>query len=308
MERGGGMKKLYHYPSMFILSVVSALVLILFEATLFVSQVLFKENIYSEALGKFDIAGTIYDELDTYFEQLYAPTGIPKEVYMDSIEKSALSQASYTLLTDSLEYLTNPKADKPEIQYDFTQLESDITEYIENYADENGDEKDDDYYSLIDNTISVAESQIQSRLDVMMLYTVSQTGFAEKIHNASGYVNYAMVGVGAVLLILLAVMFAINRHHLRDMTYWIGGIMLSASAVIIAPALYLEKTGYFNKFFMRSNHIYQTVTGFFSVALDKIITAQVALLIIAVVLIVATLGIHSLYVFYLKKKDERHRD
>lgn len=296
------MKKLYHYTPMLILSLITAFILMIFEISAFISQTLFKPQIYSDTMGKGSISQTIYDELDEYFKQYSAPTGIPHEVFTKSLDKKKLSNAAYALLTDSLSYLTNPDAPKPQVTYDFTQLESDITEYIENYSEQNEIEKDEEYYSLIDSTITTAKEQIENKLDIMMLYTLSQTGFASKLHKYAGMVNIGMTASAILLAVLLSLMVFIDRHHPRDFPYWTGSIMFCSSAVILVPAIYLKKTRFFDGFFMRSEHIYRTVTGLFSEILDKIIFSQTIILAIGVFLIILTLVIHKLYRNYCKKR------
>lgn len=296
------MKKLYHYAPMLILSLLAAIVLIAFELCFFVSQVIFKPELYSEAMGKNDVAEAIYEDLDTYFGQYSIPSNIPKEVFTGSLDKSELSRAAYGLLSDSLAYLTDPSAEKPEPEYDFTSLENDITGYFESYAEENKIEKNDEYRKMLDSTISTAEEQIESKLDVMMLYTVSQTKFAATVHKYAKLINAAAVACAVMLAVLAALMVFVDRHHPRDLTYWFGTAIFCSSAAQLIPAVYLDKIGYFNSFFMKSEHVYRTVTGFFQTALDKLIFMHTVLVIIAVLLIAVTLIVHMIYKWYRTRR------
>lgn len=296
------MKKLYHYPAMLILSLFAVLALLLLEITAYISQVMFKPQIYSEALGRYDVAGAIYDDLNTYFEQFSAPTGIPKECFTDSLDKTKLSEAAYALLTDSLAYLTDPNAPTPTVKYDFTQLENDITEYVEQYSEENGIEKNDEYYKLIEQTISTAETQIESRLDVMMLHTLSQSKFASGMHKYARLIDLAMIISAVLLAALVAAMCFVDRRHPRDYTYWFGTILFCSSAILLIPAAYVNKIGYFDSFFMKSEHIYRTVTGLFNTTLERVIRAQTIVLISGILLIIITAVVHNIYVRYRKRK------
>jgi beta-lactamase regulating signal transducer with metallopeptidase domain len=113
-----------------------------------------------------------------------------------------------------------------------------------------------------------------------------------------------MFASAAVLLILLAIMCIVNRHHPRDMTYWFGCIIVASSVIFLVPATYLDKINYFDSFFMRTEHIYLMITGLFQTMLDDIIETQTILLIIGVALILLTIVIHSIY---LKYREARHR-
>lgn len=299
------MKKLYHYPAMLSLSLLAVLILLVFEISAFVQLVVFQTDLYSEAIGRKAVINATYDDLDTYFTQFSAPTGIPAEVFMDPINKDDLSDASFQLLTDSLAYLTHKEAPKPEIQYDFKPFEDSVVGYIEKYSEENEIEKDDDYYNLIDNTVSTGEGQIRHHLDVMMLYQLSNSSYGEFLHNRSGIVGMVMLGSGIALAAVAFFMVLVDRNHPRDLTYWAGMIITVTSLIIMIPCMYLNKINYFSTFFVRSPHIYLTVTGVFQTMLNKIIYFENIMLIIGIILIVLTIIIHMLYKRYRIKKHRR---
>lgn len=296
------MKKLYHYPAMFVLTMLATISLMVFEVSAFFSLIVFKPDIYSEAVTKYKVADAIYEDLDTYFGRLAAPTGIPKEVYMNSIDKESISNSLDDLLKSSFKFVTSEMAAIPEVNYDFTQLEKDITDYIEEYSEENNIEKNDEYYDLIKKTIDKAETQITDRLDVIMLYKLSNSAIARSLHKYPKMINTIKLVSAILMAVFLLAMFFVNRHHLRDMTYWIGSAMFVSAVIFLIPVVYIKKHGFVESFFMKSEHIYRAVTGILNSLLNRIITTQVIMLIIGVLLIVATLVIHMLYKKYLRYK------
>ena len=302
------MKKLYHYPAMMVLSFFAVIFLMVFEASTFVETVVFKPALYSEAIGRKAVINAVYEDLEVYFTQFSAPTGIPAEVFIDPIKKEELSQSSFELLTDSLEYLTDKNAPKPEIKYDFKPFEDSVVGYIESYSDQNNIEKDEDYYNLIDNTVSTGEGQIRHHLDVMMLYQLSNSRYGGVLHEKSGYIRTVMLGSAGVLVLIALLMFIIDRHHIRDLTYWLGLIVAVSSIVILIPCIYLNKINYFSTFFMRSPHIYLTVTGVFQTMLNMIIYFETIMLIIGLILIVLTIVIHMIYVKYKRAKHRFEKE
>ena len=58
---------------------------------------------------------------------------------------------------------------------------------------------------------------------------------------------------------------------------------------------------FFDRFFVKSDYIYRTVTGLCDTALDRIITAQTIALMIGILLILLTLVIHAIYLKYLRR-------
>lgn len=299
------MKKLYHYPAMAILSIFAVLLLLVFELTAFVKLVVFKPELYSEAIGRKAVSDAVYEDLTEYFAQFSAPTGIPPEVFNGAIDQHELADASFDLLTDSLNYLTNKNAQLPEIKYDFESFEKKIVGYIEEYSESNGIEKDDEYYDLIDNTVTVAENQIINHLDIMMLHQLATSRYGKVIHEKSEYVGTAMFASCGLFVIVLMIMIIVDRRHVRDLPYWAGLILAVSSAVLLFPCIYLDKINYFSTFFIRSRHIYLTVTGVFQTVLSRVIRFETVMLLVGLILIVLTVVIHMLYIRYLKAERRR---
>ena len=150
------MKRLYHYPFILLLTILEVISLIGFECSWFTQNVLFKSDIYLTAVNDENIGQVIYDDLSETFTQFAMPTGIPAEVFIDTLDPAYLQQCAEKNIKDSIAYLTDPNAAKPQIEYDFSTIDQSITSYIENYSDENGIERDAQYQKLLDNTIKVS--------------------------------------------------------------------------------------------------------------------------------------------------------
>lgn len=301
------MKKLYHYSVMLVLSIFSVIFLIVFEAAAFTQFVLFQPDIYSEAMITGRVDDVIYNDLAEYFTGFSGPTGIPAEIFIAPLSKEDLFNSSYTLTVDSLAYLTGSTSTKPSINYDFSRMENYVDAYIEQYSEHNHIPKDESYYKLINNTHATIESQITGQLDVTMLYQLTGSGYSENLRSYAGYVKYGVIISGVVLAFLIMLIVVIDRKHPRDLPYWFGVILAASSAILLAPAVYLDKINYFDRFFMRSDNIYKTVTSIFHVSLDRIINAQTLMLILGVFLIILTVVIHMFYLNYLKKKQRHER-
>ena len=301
------MKKLYHYSVMLVLSIFSVLFLIAFEVTAYTQFVLFQPDMYSEAMITGRVDEVIYDDLKDYFTGFSAPTGIPAEIFIAPLNKDDLFDSSYTLTVDSLAYLTGHSTAKPSVNYDFKRMEDYVDAYIEQYSAHNHIPQDENYYKLINNTHATIESQITGQLDVTMLYSLTKSGYSENLRSYAGYVKYGVIISGVLLALLLMMIVVIDRKHPRDLPYWFGVILVGSSAILLAPALYLDKINYFDRFFMRSNNVYKTVTSICRVVLERVINAQTLALIFGIMLIILTVVIHMIYLNYLKKKQRHGR-
>lgn len=296
------MKKLYHFPPMAVLALFVSIFVILMQACIFVNSTLLDPKIYNEAMNAKNVTDSIYNELCTYFKSLSNATGIPVEVYTDPLDKEELYTASYKLLQESLNYLTDETAPKPSVNYDFSKIEKSITDYVNKHAEEHGIEKDKEYDKLLNNTIKTAKTQIESRFDVMMLYQFSGTSAAESVHKYSKLIGIGVFVFAGIALLLLVGMAIVDRRHPRDYPYWLGLILTVTSGFYLIPTIYLKATNYFDAFFIRNEYIYKTVTGMFEISLNRIFKLQLILLIVGIVLIISTQVIHFVYLHHLKKE------
>ena len=300
------MKKLYHFTPMVILSLFASIFVILGEACIFLHGTMLDPDIYYEAMNEKNVSQAMYDELATYFVSLSNASGIPVEVFTDPLDKDELYTAAFKLLQESINYLKDENAPLPSVNYDYSKLENSITEYVEKHAKEHNIEMNAEYKKLLKNTIDTAKEQVQDRFDTMMLYTMSKTSFAEKLHKHSGLLGIGRFVFMGLAVILVAFMVVIDRHHPRDYPYWAGLIMMVSSGFWLIPSIYLKATDYFSAFFIQNEYIKRTVTGMFEIALDRTIRLHLILLIIGVVLIISTLIIHYGYIHYLKKQHRKN--
>ncbi len=298
------MKKLYHYPSMLILSLLCVIALIVLQLSYFATQVLFKPQIYTEAIIKSRTAELICQDLDTYFGYLSTPTNIPKNVFTDPIKTEDISAAVNQLVEDSLAYITDSSAPKPQIKYDYAPLEKSITDYIDKYAAEHDDiEKDEEYDKFVRNTIDTAKEQVESRMDAILLYKIASTGYVDKLHKAADMLHTVLIASGGILLLLIIIMCIINRHHPRDMTYWYGSILFTASATLLIPLIYMKKVKFFDGFIIRSDYTYKAVTRLLNSLLDRALNFELILFVAGVLLIITTIVVHMIYIAIRRRRD-----
>lgn len=308
MERGRdkGMKRLYHYRPMLALAIFASLFAVLTEALIFCHKMVFNTDYYVWTISSSGSDKALYDEIDEYLGQYSDPTGIPKEVYTKSLDEEKVSVTAKKLTRSSLDYMFGKSLSKPDVDYDFTEFENDIIEYVEKDADDRGIEKDKDYYASIDNTIDIAEKKINSTFDVLMakkLALSSSTSVFRKI------VPELSLGIGIcvfVLAVLLGLMFYIDRHHPFDMPYWFGTLFFSCSGVFLIPSLFCRFTNYFDGLFMENKSVYYAITSAIYGVTDRLILVNGILFGMGIVLIIFAQVIHIFRVREAKSRSHEH--
>lgn len=292
------MKKLHNYPSMLGFTLLACLLMITAELCILCKSTLMKPEFYMDNIRESKADEAICGELDAYFTQLQNPTDIPKEVFVKSMTYDKISGSAKQLAKASILYIIGRSASKPEVQYDFDAFENDITQYVESFSEENGIKKDDEYYKLIDNVVDAGETQIKSRLDVMMLKQLADSPAASGIRKLAPNI---VIGIVMSLICLAAVIFAmyiIDKEHPFDLFYWVGCTMFASAAVLLAPSLYLKISGFFDGFFVENESIYLAMTGLLYGVIDKVITANIVIGALGIIMMVAAQVIHKIRVSF----------
>ena len=286
------MKRLYHYTPMLILTIFATMIMVVGQLLVFCNTMVFNTDYYVWTISNSGADTALYEELDTYFGQLSAPTGIPKEVYTNSLDKKNVSVTAKKLTKASLDYTFGKSNDKPAVIYDYTQFETDVTDYIEKYADANDIEKDAEYYTLIDNTISTAEKKLDSSFDIMMAQKLAESSVPKLTRRLVPSLNI-LLGVCVVVFVgLLGLMLYVDRHHPFDMPYWIGALMFCGSAVLLIPTVYCRITNYFDSLFLNDKSAFYALTGSLYGVTDRIILVNSILFALGLVLMIFAQVIH----------------
>ena len=295
------MKKLYHYTPMLILTIFAAIFMLLTELLAFCQTMVFNTDYYVWSISNSGADKALYNEIDTYFRQFSIPTAIPKEVYTKSLDENTVSVTAKRLTKASFDYIFGNSTKKPEVKYDYTQFETDVTDYIEKYSEANNIVKDAEYYTFIDNTINVAEKKVEASFDIMMAQKLADSSITSVSRRVVPQVNNILIGCSAVLLILLGIMVYIDRHHPFDLPYWVGVVMFVSSALLLIPSVYCRYTGYFDGLFMQDESVYYAITGSIYGVMDRIILVNCILFALGLVLIVFAQIIHIFRV-----RDAKH--
>ena len=296
------MKRLYHYTPMLIISMITTVVMIIAELLAFCNTMVCDTDYYVWVISDSGADEALYNELDEYFTQLPNATDIPKEVYTKSLDKKKVSSSAKQLVKASMDYTFGKSNKKPEVKYDYTQYEIDVTEYIETYSEANNIEKDSEYYSLIDNTLYVTERKIDSSLDVLMAKKIADSSLPSITRRLVPSLSIFM-GISVVLLLMLVgLMCYVDREHLFDVPYWVGSVMFCGSALLLVPTAYCRMTGYFDGLFLENESIYYAITGAIYGITDRVMLVNAGIFALGILLIIFTQVIHLFRVREAKRQ------
>ena len=167
----------------------------------------------------------VYDSLQTRFTTDYNTTAVPANVYMDAISVDWLEQCMEQKLTA----LYGADSDL----LDFSALESSITDYFEQYAEENHYVKDDTYNEKLQETIDNGEKIISDATDLL---------------RNSYWIGTGCFGAGALLTVGAGVVFGtgvIHRFVLKEAAVYavVTGTMTALTTAVLVAGIVLLAIG-----------------------------------------------------------------
>lgn len=285
------MKKVSTYLPSLIISVLLVFGLIGTSA-----MVLVDINISADKLKKLaeknGVETSIYNGLSKYYKDKYNTTGIPAEVFMDSVDEAWLRQYEEAYIDSAFEALGSDgvlTVSHPENNA----LNDSIDKFFNDFADENNYQKDENFYEKLDNTKANAFTAIGSYCDVYKFTSMSEHGILPKlarVYSNRGLATAVLAGAAAVLFMLL---LFINRKKKITVMYWLGVSSLIAGILGAVPSIYLLATRYFDSFTVKQEAVFKAFTGVMYKYTEAFAAVNIALGVIGIALLVVYGVVHE---------------
>lgn len=279
------MKSALSYIFSFIISILLIFSLIGSVGCITVGNFATKENL-TELAEINDLNSVAYKELNKYFTEKYAETGIPADVYMSSLSEDYLGQVIEDKINYGFTVLETGDAVYSGIPAN-ADLDKNITSFFENYASETGyniSDENDPYYAKLAAVKKNASVVIEEYCDVFKFNALVKHGVIQKVkplYTKLPIITIICLGVSAFLILLLLVC---NFKRVRDSVYWIASAAVSAGILGCIPCVYMLNTDYFSAFTIKQAQIYTAYTSAMKLFTQNILTGCVCLVIAAIVL------------------------
>ncbi|MBQ8434642.1 MAG: hypothetical protein IJX24_01315 [Oscillospiraceae bacterium] len=287
------MKITEKYVLNLILSIILVFSLAGSGAAFFAKQYLLDADTFIAVSDEKNIPQKAYDEINEYFTQSAAYSGIPADVYMSALTVDNVKMLidlriqhmfTYIYAVGSGELEEHDFNDTDGI--DFEQLEQNITNYFDEFAKENNVEVNDEYTAQLEKTIDTAKNEIMSITDIYMISLIDETGIITKVRSVYNYIDpiiYACAGLALVCIILIAVF---SRKNICSAFYWISVSVMCTAVLALIPTLYLKLSGITDKLIVRNECVYAAFTGLFSDIISTLLLAEIIILAVGIILLV----------------------
>lgn len=280
------MKNAGSYISSFIVSILLVFALI-GSAGCIAADNFFTEKRLTELTEENDVSGLVYKELDKFFSEQYAVTGIPANVYMDAVDEVYLKG----IISENIKFGFMRLGNNDYLSSEFSneKLETSITDFYKEYAQSINYEiknENDPYYAKLKSAKEAAYKVIRQYCDVYKFTSLDEHGVLKKIspiYSNLTTMKILCIGASAILALILVVC---NFKRTKDTLYWLGASALSAGLLGGVPCIYLINTDYFSAFTIKQSQIYTAYTSAMRSFTGSFLTACCILAISAAVLFV----------------------
>lgn len=207
------MKKPAAYIGSFIISILLVFTLMCSFAAITVNSVK-ADKLISDA-NENGIASMVKNELNRYFNNRKNTTGIPADVYMNSIDEEYLSDIIQFKINSGFSTLNGNVGGEFDISN--TELENSISDFFSEYAESIGYEKDNNYDVKLRNAQKSAYTIIEEYCDIYKFGAMDSHGVLRK---AAPLYQKLPLAIGLSLIAsaaLAIILFVINIKEIKDL-------------------------------------------------------------------------------------------
>lgn len=285
------MKKCITYLFSLIFSVLLVFMLIASSALLLV-DINVSEKKLNDLATKKDLDSKIYTEIEKYYSDKFNTTGIPADVYMDAIDVTYIKTCEEAYIKAAFEALESRNQMSISLPKN-KQLEENIENFFNDFADKNGYEKDDKFELKLRTTTENAYSSIGSFCDVYKFSAMNNHGVLSKLSKVYSY-RIIMTGVAiAATLILILLLVFINRKKKITTMYWCGISSLIAGILGSCPSIYLLVTRFYDSFSIKQAAVFTAFTSAMYRYTEAFMAVHIAFVVIGITLVVIYGVIHD---------------
>lgn len=288
------MKKIQNYIPNVLLTFLLVFALLGAELLGIVQAVALSPATFDRITEQEQLGDKAYAALEKTFTSRSHSTGIPAEVFLDTLTPEQLEQG-IRLHTEEL-FAELHDSDCHDFGMDFSAMEDSVRTFFNSYAEENGIAKDEAFESKVDSVIAESQTIIDEAADPFRFGTMRRNGWIGKARGYLQYVQPGLIGCIVLAVVLMGLLFLCNRKQKAHLAYWYGLAALVGGILLLLPCVWLKGSDYFAGFTLKDPQIYAAVVGLLRLLTDRAL---------ALALITAVCGIIGIVVFAVLQKQKK---
>lgn len=240
-----------------------------------------------------------YAAIEKYYKEKAGSTGIPAEVFMNSITDDYVKkvvdsqiEATYRVFESGRNYsaanIPNPE------------LEASIDDFFNDYADKTGYTKDEKFEKKLSETKQQAYKTINNSCDVFKIESMQSHGLLSKISKL--YRRKSTITAVFIILdvVLVGLLLLVNIRR-RDFFYWTGISAVISALIALIPSVRLVRTKYFDSFTIKQPQVFAAYTKTLYSLTNTFIRMQIFILLAGAVMI----GLYALFCRIFRDKAKK---
>ena len=267
------MKKYKNFIPCIFFTVILVFLTILTELVFVTKNVYLNSDTVLKIVEQKEISSKLNLHFKSYYTEKYNTTGIPADVYLNVINEEFINENLNLIIKNNFDFLFSKEENIKDV-IDYKNLEHSINGFFEDYAKSMNYEKNDLYEKKVKESISDAKIYISSTLDIMQMSTLKKAGLVNKIRSVLKYLDMFSIIISVIIIVDFIIIILLNIKSIRYVFYWLASSCLISSIVVALPLFYAKYTRYFDKFTIKTDHIFHFVTGYLYKAIDSFLFIQ----------------------------------
>ena len=225
-----------------LLSVMIALSTMTIVVSLYLRGTVMSEAFYLDIIATPTYVTKVKEAILLEFRMQSSYSGIPEEVFAETVEESELHTMLRNHIHNVVLYL-NGEAEYSEPAYPIEKIKAPLTAFLDQYSEEQGYVATPEQYALLDAVAADTAEIIARHVCLIDLRLVMNIGLFQRSLSFVRTMSTAYIAGIVVLLLNIGLLAALYR---RNLLLWLRGIMLGlwfAGAVFAVPAVVLAATG-----------------------------------------------------------------
>lgn len=264
----------------FLLSFLFMMLLIVNELSLVTSSTLLKNDYYTSTLtqvGYYDYLGT---EIEKEFINIGLATGLPKEVFENSISRKWLELQGNHYIAGLIDYLSL-KTDTIRYEFDSKPLEAQFNQTIVSYAKKMG-------MTVSKEDLTSVNALLINNVQQRIIVVDPQNSLFPKMRH---YTTLLVMSRGylffASLLILLC-LFLVNKYKPYKFINWLAYSFISTGFFIVIPSFILGISSVLNRLPLNDIYLRQAVGALLERYVSYTLYTGIATIIVGILLVFAS--------------------
>jgi len=272
--------KLVRIAVTFILSFLLMMLLIVNELSFVTSSTLLNSNFYSTPLTQASYYDHLGTEIEKGFINVGLASGFPKEVFVNSIDRSWLKLQGNAYIASVIDYLCL-KTDTIRYEFNSKPLEAKLNQKIVSYAKQMGS-------PITQEDLTSTNALLLKGVQQRVMIVDPQNSIFVSLRHFTGLLVRGKIYLVFTGLLILLCLFLVNLKEPYKFIHWLAYSFISTGLFIIIPSSLLLISSVLNRLAVHDLYLRQAVGAILERFVSYTLYTGLATLIIGILLVFAS--------------------